>query len=329
MQAAESAGVAQLWLWEDCFAEGGLTTAAAALAWTQRLPRWRHRPASGPAAKPRRRRDGDRHGVPDVPGPVRAWHRPRRAGVDGAGGRASLLADHVASRVRDGSARPAARSHRRRERPLRAPGQGRPRLAGRRAATAGDRRSWSEDRAPGGRDRRRRHPRLRPHILSTRSARAAPGQQKAAPRPAAPTSRSTWSCSSSSTRPLRTSAPRSTSRSRRSPRSGPARSRSRPAVRRPIPSRSSRRARQGRAVSSFLPTDNMPTDPAGLAELPQLCRGVKARPSRLDPGSAGGGDRDGLSRPSWIFAEPQSRWAFWFWSQRTDEYLAVIRSYPA
>lgn len=33
----ESAGVAELWLWEDCFLEGGLTTAAAALAWTSRL----------------------------------------------------------------------------------------------------------------------------------------------------------------------------------------------------------------------------------------------------------------------------------------------------
>jgi len=36
-QAAEEAGIAQLWLWEDCFFEGGLTTAAAALAWTERL----------------------------------------------------------------------------------------------------------------------------------------------------------------------------------------------------------------------------------------------------------------------------------------------------
>jgi alkanesulfonate monooxygenase SsuD/methylene tetrahydromethanopterin reductase-like flavin-dependent oxidoreductase (luciferase family) len=36
-QAAETAGIAQLWLWEDCFFEGGLTTAAAALASTERL----------------------------------------------------------------------------------------------------------------------------------------------------------------------------------------------------------------------------------------------------------------------------------------------------
>lgn len=34
---AERAGLAELWLWEDCFLEGGLTTAAAALAWSSRL----------------------------------------------------------------------------------------------------------------------------------------------------------------------------------------------------------------------------------------------------------------------------------------------------
>lgn len=35
--AAEAAGVDELWLWEDCFLEGGLTSAAAALAWTDRI----------------------------------------------------------------------------------------------------------------------------------------------------------------------------------------------------------------------------------------------------------------------------------------------------
>ncbi|WP_433556414.1 LLM class flavin-dependent oxidoreductase [Pseudonocardia xinjiangensis] len=35
--AAEAAGVSELWLWEDCFLEGGLTAATAALAWTERL----------------------------------------------------------------------------------------------------------------------------------------------------------------------------------------------------------------------------------------------------------------------------------------------------
>ena len=32
--AAEAGGYGDLWLWEDCFCEGGLTTAATALAGT-------------------------------------------------------------------------------------------------------------------------------------------------------------------------------------------------------------------------------------------------------------------------------------------------------
>ncbi|KAB2350295.1 LLM class flavin-dependent oxidoreductase [Actinomadura rudentiformis] len=35
--AADDAGLEQLWLWEDCFFESGIASAAAALAWTQRL----------------------------------------------------------------------------------------------------------------------------------------------------------------------------------------------------------------------------------------------------------------------------------------------------
>ncbi len=35
--AADQAGLAQLWLWEDCFRESGIAAAAAALAWTERL----------------------------------------------------------------------------------------------------------------------------------------------------------------------------------------------------------------------------------------------------------------------------------------------------
>ncbi|MFE6284786.1 LLM class flavin-dependent oxidoreductase [Streptomyces sp. NPDC057877] len=34
---ADEAGLEELWLWEDCFREGGISTAAAALAWTERL----------------------------------------------------------------------------------------------------------------------------------------------------------------------------------------------------------------------------------------------------------------------------------------------------
>ncbi|MFF4798413.1 LLM class flavin-dependent oxidoreductase [Streptomyces sp. NPDC001351] len=34
---ADESGLEELWLWEDCFREGGISTAAAALAWTERL----------------------------------------------------------------------------------------------------------------------------------------------------------------------------------------------------------------------------------------------------------------------------------------------------
>lgn len=37
VQAADAAGLAELWLWEDCFLESGIATAAAALARTDRL----------------------------------------------------------------------------------------------------------------------------------------------------------------------------------------------------------------------------------------------------------------------------------------------------
>lgn len=36
-RVAEGAGLEQLWLWEDCFLESGIASAAAALAWTERL----------------------------------------------------------------------------------------------------------------------------------------------------------------------------------------------------------------------------------------------------------------------------------------------------
>ncbi|MFE5137514.1 LLM class flavin-dependent oxidoreductase [Streptomyces fagopyri] len=34
---ADDMGLEELWLWEDCFREGGISAAAAALAWTERL----------------------------------------------------------------------------------------------------------------------------------------------------------------------------------------------------------------------------------------------------------------------------------------------------
>jgi alkanesulfonate monooxygenase SsuD/methylene tetrahydromethanopterin reductase-like flavin-dependent oxidoreductase (luciferase family) len=36
-RAADEAGLEQLWLWEDCFLNGGVSAASAALAWTTRL----------------------------------------------------------------------------------------------------------------------------------------------------------------------------------------------------------------------------------------------------------------------------------------------------
>ncbi|WP_225725000.1 MULTISPECIES: LLM class flavin-dependent oxidoreductase [unclassified Nocardia] len=37
VHVADSTGLEQLWLWEDCFDEGGVSTAAAALAWSERV----------------------------------------------------------------------------------------------------------------------------------------------------------------------------------------------------------------------------------------------------------------------------------------------------
>ncbi len=37
VERADRGGVDELWLWEDCFLEGGLTSAAAALSWSERL----------------------------------------------------------------------------------------------------------------------------------------------------------------------------------------------------------------------------------------------------------------------------------------------------
>ncbi|GAA2735446.1 LLM class flavin-dependent oxidoreductase [Streptomyces nogalater] len=36
-RVADESGLDELWLWEDCFLEGGVSTAAAALAWTERV----------------------------------------------------------------------------------------------------------------------------------------------------------------------------------------------------------------------------------------------------------------------------------------------------
>ncbi|MGW4877107.1 LLM class flavin-dependent oxidoreductase [Streptomyces sp. NPDC004262] len=37
VRVGEDVGLEELWLWEDCFREGGISTAAAALAWSERM----------------------------------------------------------------------------------------------------------------------------------------------------------------------------------------------------------------------------------------------------------------------------------------------------
>jgi alkanesulfonate monooxygenase SsuD/methylene tetrahydromethanopterin reductase-like flavin-dependent oxidoreductase (luciferase family) len=37
VRAADESGLDELWLWEDCFLEGGISTAAMALAWSERV----------------------------------------------------------------------------------------------------------------------------------------------------------------------------------------------------------------------------------------------------------------------------------------------------
>ncbi|MFC3575895.1 LLM class flavin-dependent oxidoreductase [Streptomyces yaanensis] len=37
VRLADESGLEELWLWEDCFLEGGISAASAALAWTERL----------------------------------------------------------------------------------------------------------------------------------------------------------------------------------------------------------------------------------------------------------------------------------------------------
>src|SRR5882757_7736093 len=37
VRLADASGLEELWLWEDCFREGGISAAAAALAWSERV----------------------------------------------------------------------------------------------------------------------------------------------------------------------------------------------------------------------------------------------------------------------------------------------------
>src|ERR1035441_2538699 len=67
--SAEAAGLDDVWLWEDCFFEGGVATAGAALAC----------PPGGGGG-------GGRHAGPHVSRPLRPGRWARRPGLDGPGG---------------------------------------------------------------------------------------------------------------------------------------------------------------------------------------------------------------------------------------------------
>ena len=98
VEAADAAGVGELWLWEDCFWEGGLTAAAAALAWSERL-------RIGIGLLPVALRNPAVVAMEIatlcavVPGPVRAGAGPRCARLDGAGRSPCGVADDVAARA--------------------------------------------------------------------------------------------------------------------------------------------------------------------------------------------------------------------------------------
>ena len=110
-QAAEAAGVDELWLWEDCFREGGVLERRGGPR-LDRAAADRDRHLADAAAQRRDRRDGDRDRRAHVPRPADPRRRARRAVVDGSGRRARRLAADADARVRAGAARPARRRER-------------------------------------------------------------------------------------------------------------------------------------------------------------------------------------------------------------------------
>ena len=98
-QAAEAAGIEELWLWEDCFREGGVLERGGRPR-LDRAPADRDRDLSDAAAQRRDRGDGDRDGRAHVPRPPDPGRRARRAVVDGSGRRARRLAADADARVR-------------------------------------------------------------------------------------------------------------------------------------------------------------------------------------------------------------------------------------
>ena len=84
VEAAEVGGVPELWLWEDCFQESAFASAAAALAWSERL-----RVGIGVAPMPLRNVAITAMEIATIdrtfPGRLQPRCRARRAALDGAG----------------------------------------------------------------------------------------------------------------------------------------------------------------------------------------------------------------------------------------------------
>ena len=97
-EAADAAGLEELWLWEDCFRESGVATAAAALAWTDRL-----RVGIGLLPVPLRNVALTAMEMATleraVPRSAVGRPRPRRPGLDGPGRRAGGVAADAAARA--------------------------------------------------------------------------------------------------------------------------------------------------------------------------------------------------------------------------------------
>jgi alkanesulfonate monooxygenase SsuD/methylene tetrahydromethanopterin reductase-like flavin-dependent oxidoreductase (luciferase family) len=121
-RAAEDAGLDELWLWEDCFRGGGISSAAAVLAWTTRL-----RVGIGVLPVPQRNvaltamETAMLHRL--FPGRVTVGVGHGVQGLDAAGRRVRGIAADAAARAADRAARAAARRARDRARPLRALGR--------------------------------------------------------------------------------------------------------------------------------------------------------------------------------------------------------------
>ncbi len=128
-RAADAAGLEELQLWEDCFLEGGVSTAAAALAWTGA--------GDGSGSVCCRYRSGTSPSPPWGPPPWLA-HVPRLghpdrgtrgAGLDGPGRCPRRLPARPPRRASRRPARPAARGAAQRARAVRPVGRRSPRLA--------------------------------------------------------------------------------------------------------------------------------------------------------------------------------------------------------